>query len=47
MKDIFYTKDLKTTMGSTAFADFVPAYDASIVKKLKHAGAIIMRRLCK
>jgi aspartyl-tRNA(Asn)/glutamyl-tRNA(Gln) amidotransferase subunit A len=42
VKDIFYTKDLKTTMGSTAFADFVPAYDASVVKKLKHAGALIM-----
>src|SRR5262245_9674237 len=27
VKDIFYTKDLKTTIGSTAFADFVPSYD--------------------
>jgi aspartyl-tRNA(Asn)/glutamyl-tRNA(Gln) amidotransferase subunit A len=42
VKDIFYTKDLKTTIGSTAFADFVPSYDASVVNKLKHAGAIIM-----
>ena len=42
VKDIFYTKDLKTTMGSTAFADFVPTYDASVVKRLKNAGAIIM-----
>jgi len=42
IKDIFYTKNLRTTMGSSAFADFVPAYDASVVKKLKHAGAIIM-----
>jgi aspartyl-tRNA(Asn)/glutamyl-tRNA(Gln) amidotransferase subunit A len=42
VKDMFYTKNLKTTMGSTAFADFVPTYDASVVKKLKHAGAIIM-----
>jgi len=42
VKDIFYTKNLKTTMGSTAFADFVPTYDASVVKKLKNAGAIIM-----
>ena len=42
IKDIFYTKNLKTTMGSTAFADFVPTYDASVVKKLKHAGAIIL-----
>jgi aspartyl-tRNA(Asn)/glutamyl-tRNA(Gln) amidotransferase subunit A len=42
IKDIFYTKDLRTTMGTTAFADFVPAYDASVVKKLRRAGAIIM-----
>ena len=42
IKDIFYTKDLRTTIGTTAFADFVPAYDASVVKKLRHAGAIIM-----
>jgi len=42
IKDIFYTKSLRTTVGSTAFADFVPTYDASVVKKLRHAGAIIM-----
>jgi aspartyl-tRNA(Asn)/glutamyl-tRNA(Gln) amidotransferase subunit A len=42
VKDIFYTKNLRTTMGSTAFSDFVPTYDASVVKKLRNAGAIIM-----
>jgi aspartyl-tRNA(Asn)/glutamyl-tRNA(Gln) amidotransferase subunit A len=42
VKDIFYTKNLRTTMGTAAFADFVPGYDASVVKKLRHAGAIIM-----
>jgi aspartyl-tRNA(Asn)/glutamyl-tRNA(Gln) amidotransferase subunit A len=42
IKDIFYTKDLRTTIGTTAFADFVPDYDASVVKKLRSAGAIIM-----
>ena len=42
IKDIFYTRNLRTTMGTTAFADFVPTYDASVVKKLKHAGALIM-----
>ena len=42
IKDIFYTRNLRTTVGSTAFADFVPAHDAAVVKKLRHAGAIIM-----
>ena len=42
VKDIFYTKNLRTTVGTTAFADFVPTIDAVVVKKLKHAGAIIM-----
>src|SRR5262245_41605041 len=34
VKDIFYTKGLKTTMGSSAFSNFVPTYDAAVVKKL-------------
>jgi aspartyl-tRNA(Asn)/glutamyl-tRNA(Gln) amidotransferase subunit A len=42
VKDIFYTKNLRTTIGSSAFADFVPTYDANVVKKLRHAGAIVM-----
>ena len=42
IKDIFYTKNLRTTMGTTAFEDFVPTMDAEVVKKLRHAGAIIM-----
>ena len=42
VKDIFYTRNLRTTMGTSAFADFIPAYDASVVKKLRHAGAIIL-----
>ena len=42
VKDIFYTKGMRTTMGSNAFASFVPTYDADVVRKLKHAGAIIM-----
>ena len=42
IKDIFYTRNLRTTMGTTAFADFVPSYDAAVVKKLRHAGALIL-----
>jgi aspartyl-tRNA(Asn)/glutamyl-tRNA(Gln) amidotransferase subunit A len=42
VKDIFYTKNLRTTIGASAFADFVPTYDAAVVRKLKQAGAIIL-----
>src|SRR5712691_6440568 len=42
IKDIFYTKDLLTTMGSQLFENFVPSYDAHAVKRLKAAGAIVL-----
>jgi aspartyl-tRNA(Asn)/glutamyl-tRNA(Gln) amidotransferase subunit A len=42
IKDIFYTKDLRTTMGSPVFANFVPQQDAQVVGRLKQAGAIIL-----
>ncbi|MFL6352530.1 MAG: amidase [Bryobacteraceae bacterium] len=39
-KDIFYTRGVRTTGGSLIFRDFVPDYDATVVQKLKNAGAI-------
>jgi aspartyl-tRNA(Asn)/glutamyl-tRNA(Gln) amidotransferase subunit A len=42
LKDIFYTKGLRTTAGSPIYADFVPDYDATAVRKLREAGAIIL-----
>ena len=42
VKDIFYTKGLRTTMGSPIFKDFIPERDASVVSKLKKAGAIVL-----
>jgi aspartyl-tRNA(Asn)/glutamyl-tRNA(Gln) amidotransferase subunit A len=41
-KDILYTAGLKTTACSRMYADFVPAYDATAVSRLKQAGAIIL-----
>src|SRR4051794_39834610 len=41
-KDIFDTKDMKTTGGSLVFANYQPTKDAWIVAKLREAGAIIM-----
>jgi aspartyl-tRNA(Asn)/glutamyl-tRNA(Gln) amidotransferase subunit A len=42
VKDIYYTKGMKTSAGSPILADFIPQYDATTVVKLKAAGAIIL-----
>lgn len=42
IKDIFYTRGLKTSMGSVLFKDFIPNEDAGPVAKLKEAGAIVL-----
>ncbi|WP_152658594.1 amidase [Oceanobacillus sp. CFH 90083] len=45
LKDLIYTKNLKTTMGSEIFKDYLPEYNATVVDKLKEAGAIIIGKL--
>lgn len=42
VKDNLDTKDIKTTGGSKILATWRPPRDASVVKKLKEAGAIIL-----
>lgn len=42
LKDLFSTKGIKTTAGSNVLADYVPVYDATVVKKLRDAGAVII-----
>lgn len=45
VKDLFYTKGERTTGGTYISKDFIPDFDATVVAKLKNAGAIILGKL--
>jgi aspartyl-tRNA(Asn)/glutamyl-tRNA(Gln) amidotransferase subunit A len=45
LKDLIYTKGIRTTMGSGVYKDFIPDVDAAVVQKLKQAGAVIIGKL--
>jgi aspartyl-tRNA(Asn)/glutamyl-tRNA(Gln) amidotransferase subunit A len=42
VKDTHYTKGIKTTCASPVLADYVPSFDATVVTKLKNAGAVLL-----
>ena len=44
IKDIINTTSMPTTGGGLAFAGFAPPYDATLIKNLRDAGAIIMAK---
>lgn len=41
-KDIFCTRDIRTTCGSQMLSEFVPAYDATVVSRMKAEGAVML-----
>lgn len=41
-KDLFSTKDIRTTAGSKVLESYIPDYSATVVKKLENAGAIMI-----
>lgn len=41
-KDLFFTEGVRTTAGSKVFADFIPDHDATVVARLKNAGAVMV-----
>lgn len=45
LKDLIYTKGIRTTMGSSVYEHFVPETDATVVRKLQEAGAILIGKL--
>src|ERR687888_1352534 len=45
VKDQFWTKGLLTTGGSTILGDFVPDEDATVVARLRAAGAVLLGKL--
>ena len=45
VKDQFWTEGILTTNGSRAYKDFVPGDDATVIKGIKDAGAILLGKL--
>src|SRR4030095_3106877 len=45
VKDLCYTKDVRTTAASKILADWVPNYNATVITKLYSAGAVLLGKL--
>jgi len=45
IKDLCYTKGIRTMGGTAVRKDFVPSFDATVVSRLRDAGAIVLGKL--
>jgi len=45
VKDLFFTRGVRTTAGSRVYENFVPDYNAAVVDKLLSAGAVMLGKL--
>jgi len=45
VKDLCFTKDVATSAGMNIYRDFRPSYDATVVSRLRGAGAVLLGKL--
>ena len=45
LKDLYYTRGVRTTVGSRILRDFVPDYDSAAAERFAAAGAVLMGKL--